>query len=102
MPFIILRIVFSCRGDTADLAPSQQQEPRAPPDMCGWLQKYNSFPAMLAAPWERNWFRLDGPLLSQYRTDTDAHPLGSLNVQACCWCLQCFTDNPRNEADPCN
>ena len=59
-----------------------QQDTRAPADMSGYLQKYNSFPAMLAAPWERSWFRLDGSLLSQYRSDRDAQLLGSLNVQA--------------------
>lgn len=74
-----------CKAARLTLALLHAQEQRAPPpDMCGWLQKYNSFPAMLAAPWERNWFRLDGPLLAQYHTDTDAQPLGSLNIQA--WC----------------
>ena len=80
---------FSCKAAWLTLALLHAQEQRAPPDMCGWLQKYNSFPAMLAAPWERNWFRLDGPLLAQFRTDTDAQPLGSLNIQA--WCLRMVT-----------
>ena len=54
---------------------------RAPADMSGWLQKYNSFPGVLAAPWERSWFRLEGSRLMQFRSEKDSEPLGALDIQ---------------------
>ena len=56
---------------------------RGPADMSGWLQKYNSFPGVLAAPWERNWFRLEGTRLFQFRSDKEKQPVGSMDIQVC-------------------